>query len=293
MSRPVRILAFGDNVVDCYRDQKMMFPGGNCVNLAVFARRAGAETGYIGAVCHDAAGHLIRDALRSEGVDVSSLRVGHGQTAYCVIETLGGERVFVGANLGASIISPSASNLSVLPGYDAIHTGRSSHVDDWLPRFAQATRISYDLATETDASRIALIAPWCHLLTISGGGLSRDQALALAKHGRSSGAEWCLVTRGSDGALLLGEAGLFEAASHRVAAVDTLGAGDTFIATVLVGLLEQTEPALVLANAAQAAAETCMTRGAFGYGAPMAVDLSSMMTIDEIYKTTRPAPARI
>jgi len=49
-----RIVAFGDNVVDCYRDRQQMFPGGNCVNHAVFARRFGAETAYAGAVSDDA-----------------------------------------------------------------------------------------------------------------------------------------------------------------------------------------------------------------------------------------------
>lgn len=291
MPRPVRILAFGDNVVDCYRDQNVMFPGGNCVNHAVFARRAGAETAYVGAVCDDAAGRLVRDSLHGEGVDVSGLRIVQGQTAYCVIEMQTAERVFVGANLGVSIIAPSTADLARLPEYDAIHTGRSSHVDAWLSHFAKATRISYDMATGRDADRIAQVAPWCHLLTFSGGGLSKVQALALADQGRKGGADWCLVTRGSDGALLLGDAGLFETASHRVEAVDTLGAGDTFIATVLVRLLEQTDPATVLAHAAQAAANTCMMRGAFGYAAPMAVDLSDMMTIEDIYNTTTPAPA--
>lgn len=41
MPRPVRILAFGDNVVDCYRGENLMFPGGNCVNHAVFAAARG------------------------------------------------------------------------------------------------------------------------------------------------------------------------------------------------------------------------------------------------------------
>ena len=95
MPRPARILAFGDNVVDCYRDQNLMFPGGNCVNHAVFARRAGAETAYAGAVCDDDAGRLIRRALTEEGVDVSSLRVEPGQTAYCVIETRDGDQLAI------------------------------------------------------------------------------------------------------------------------------------------------------------------------------------------------------
>ena len=289
MSSTVRIFAFGDNVVDCYRDQDLMFPGGNCVNHAVFARRAGAETAYAGAVCDDDAGRLIRSALVEEGVDVSMLRMEPGQTAYCVIETQEGERVFVGANLGPSIIAPSVGDLAQLSQFDAVHTGRSSHVDAWLPRFSRAVKVSYDLATVHDPDRIARVAPHCFLLAFSGGGLSRAEAVALAERARADGARWSLVTRGMEGALLLGDQGLFAASAQPVEAVDTLGAGDTFIANVLVGLLNDQHPDDILSRAAEAAASTCLMRGAFGHAAPMAVDLSNMMTLDEVYRATRPA----
>ncbi len=291
MPRAARILAFGDNVVDCYRGQSLMYPGGNCVNHAVFARRAGAETAYAGAVCNDDAGHLIRDALLEEGVDVSSLRIENGQTAYCVIETQDGDRVFVGANLGVSIIAPSPTDMARLPDFDAVHTGRSSHVDAWLPRFAEATKVSYDLATVHDGERIALVAPHCFLIAFSAGGTSREEALALALSARAAGALWSLVTRGVEGALLAGPAGVFEAPAQPVDAVDTLGAGDTHIANVLVGLLNDRHPDAILKEAAEAAAKTCLTRGAFGYAAKMNVDLTQMMSLEEIYRITRPAKA--
>ncbi|MFT4158552.1 PfkB family carbohydrate kinase [Shinella sp.] len=291
MPRPARILAFGDNVVDCYRDQNLMFPGGNCVNHAVFARRAGAETAYAGAVCDDDAGRLIRQALVEEGVDVSSLRMEPGTTAYCVIETPDGDRLFVGANLGVSIIAPSRADLAQLADFDALHTGRSSHVDAWLPRFAEATKVSYDLATVHAPDRIAQVAPHCFLIAFSAGGLTREQALALAQTARDAGARWSLVTRGSEGALLAGEAGVFEAPAQPVEAIDTLGAGDTYIANVLVGLLDGRHPETILQEAAQAAANTCLMRGAFGHAAPMSVDLTNMMSLEEVYRTTRPAKA--
>lgn len=289
MPRPARILAFGDNVVDCYRDQNLMFPGGNCVNHAVFARRAGAETAYAGAVCDDDAGHLIRRALVEEGVDIFSLRIEAGQTAYCVIETPDGDRVFVGANLGVSIIAPSKADLARLSDFDAVHTGRSSHVDAWLPHFAQATKVSYDLATVYDPERIARVAPHCFLLAFSAGGASRDQALALAQGARAAGARWSLATRGVEGALLAGDAGVFEVPAQPVDAIDTLGAGDTYIANVLVGLLESREPETILTLAAAAAARTCLIRGAFGHAATMSIDVSNMMSLEDVYRTTRPA----
>ncbi|MCJ8056880.1 PfkB family carbohydrate kinase [Shinella curvata] len=291
MSRAARILAFGDNVVDCYRDQNLMFPGGNCVNHAVFARRAGAETAYAGAVSDDEAGRLIRRALIEEGVDVSSLRTEPGQTAYCVIETQDGDRVFVGANLGVSIIAPGGADLARLSDFDAVHTGRSSHVDTWLPRFAAATKISYDLATVHDPERIAQVAPHCFLIAFSAGSASREEALGLAEHARAAGARWSLVTRGIEGALLAGETGMVEGPAKQVDAVDTLGAGDTYIANVLVGLLDGLRPEAILQKAAEAAAQTCLIRGAFGYEASMSVDLSNMMNLEEVYRTTRPAKA--
>ncbi len=289
MPRPARILAFGDNVVDCYRDQNVMFPGGNCVNHAVFASRAGAECAYAGAVCDDDAGRLIRRALIEEGVDISSLRIEPGQTAYCVIETQDGERVFVGANLGVSIIAPSRADLARLSDFDALHTGRSSHVDAWLPRFAELTKISYDLATVHDPERIAQVAPHCFLIALSAGSASRNEALVLAERARTAGARWCLVTRGIEGALLAGETGIAEVPANPVDAIDTLGAGDTCIANVLVGLLDGVRPEAVLTKAAEAAGQTCLIRGAFGHEAPMSVDLSTMMSLEDVYRITRPA----
>jgi len=69
-----RICAVGDNVVDRYVDRRLMYPGGNAVNVAVHARRCGARTAYVGAVGDDAAGRLLWDVLVREGVDTDRLR---------------------------------------------------------------------------------------------------------------------------------------------------------------------------------------------------------------------------
>jgi fructoselysine 6-kinase len=39
---PVVLAGLGDNVVDRYVNEGMMYPGGNAVNVAVHARRSGA-----------------------------------------------------------------------------------------------------------------------------------------------------------------------------------------------------------------------------------------------------------
>lgn len=55
-----KIVAIGDNVVDCYPAHRLMFAGGNTLNVSVFAARSGATAGYVGAVADDIAGRHIR-----------------------------------------------------------------------------------------------------------------------------------------------------------------------------------------------------------------------------------------
>ncbi|UUZ81205.1 hypothetical protein LJK88_41995 [Paenibacillus sp. P26] len=45
----MRLIGIGDNVVDYYQDQGVMYPGGNVLNVAVAAKRSGAEAcAYLG-----------------------------------------------------------------------------------------------------------------------------------------------------------------------------------------------------------------------------------------------------
>ena len=42
----VSALGFGDNVVDKYEHIKTMYPGGNCVNFAVYAKMFGGTAAW-------------------------------------------------------------------------------------------------------------------------------------------------------------------------------------------------------------------------------------------------------
>ena len=52
MKYDVSVVGFGDNVVDIYTHENVQYPGGNCVNLAVYAKMFGAKRcaymGYFG-----------------------------------------------------------------------------------------------------------------------------------------------------------------------------------------------------------------------------------------------------
>ncbi len=269
----VRVVGVGDNDVDCYLANGHMYPGGNCFNVSVFARRCGVGAAYVGAVGNDAAGVLIRNTLESEGVDASHLRAVAGRTAYCVIEHHGADRHFVSYDLGVSRFEPSLGDLDFIGGHDAAHVYQHAGLDDWLGALSAVTRLSYDFSTREEADHRARVAPHCWLASFSGTGKSTAEISGLIHEMHAAGARWVLATRGAEGAVLSGANKLHEVRAAPATVVDTLGAGDSFIARVMVGLLRDEHPDSLLSAAAAEAARTCGYFGAVGYGVPSTVDL--------------------
>ena len=66
----VSALGFGDNVVDKYEHIKTMYPGGNCVNFAVYAKMFGAKrSAYMGYFGNDAEAEHVMYALDDIGIE--------------------------------------------------------------------------------------------------------------------------------------------------------------------------------------------------------------------------------
>ena len=278
----VKIAAMGDNVVDCYLARHEMYPGGNCLNVAVQARRFGAQSAYIGAIGRDPAGDLINDALAAEGVDVTHMRRLDNATAYCLIGHRNADRVFLDFDLGVSMFTPSQEDLEFLSSFDAVHIGQSSGLDAWVDAASRKALLSYDFSTRREPQHRKAIGRHCFLGSVSGDGLSESEITSIAGELLETGTEWVLVTRGRAGAVLHSRSASYRTSAQLIEPVDTLGAGDAFIARTLFGLLEREMPAQVLAHAAKAAAITCGYYGAVGY--PSVIDLGEA-TADILQQT--------
>jgi fructoselysine 6-kinase len=265
----ISILTARDNVVDCYLDEGQVFAGGNALNVAVFARRAGARTAYAGTVGTDDAGALILSSLAREGVSTDYVQVRPGSTAYCVIGHNNGDRVFQDVGLGVSRACFEGGLLSPASGFDAVHLSESSSLEELAADLSAVSRLSFDFSTNRDAGLLRMVAPHCFLASFSGGDLPAADGIERARQATALGATWALVTRGAAGAVLLGTDRSYQVAAAETTLVDTLGAGDTFIGTLLVGLLEGRTPPEAMTTAAEASALTCRRLGAFGNGGPL------------------------
>jgi sugar/nucleoside kinase (ribokinase family) len=269
-----RLLALGDNVVDCYPDLGEMFPGGNAVNVAVHAQRNGAAASYLGVLGTDEAGDLLRKALADEGVDTSLTRVENGPNAYAVVRLVGGNRVFEKGVVGVSRFRVTDEELRKVGVADLVHTGECSMLEDDLSRLAEAARVlSFDFS-ERPWDYIAEYARYASIAILSAAS-TEDEPTGLVMRVAALGPRIVVVTQGASGATMGVDGRILHAPAGDGPVVDTLGAGDALIARVLVGIARGEEPQALLCAATEYATRTCAEYGAFGYRTDLPTEYSS------------------
>lgn len=267
----VRVLGIGDNTVDIYVDQGVQFPGGNAVNVAVMTRRLGAQSSYLGCIGTDFLGAIIRDGLIAEEIDISHLRVIDGPNSWSRIRHVGNDRYFDGSHPSMrDDYQLGSDDFTYIAEHDLTHSSVYSRLEGELARISAAAPVlSFDYSSEYNDAYIALTAPHLDFAFLSNSDGTDDECKALARAVASHGTKTVVITRGPKGALGF-EAGVFHGQPILKAdVVDTLGAGDGFIAAFLMAKLARCSLGDALARGAAYGAEVCSYRGAFGHEAQL------------------------
>lgn len=266
-----RLLGIGDNTVDTYTHSRMQYPGGNAVNVAVFAQRLGAESGYLGCFGTDAAGSLLIRSLRAEGVDLSHARNRRGANARAFITHDAGDRRFLGSHPGVrGQYDLQDDDYAYVRGFDVAHTSIYSELDHQLPRLRDAgVRISFDFSDRWKHDRLRRTLPYVDSAFLSAATESDEACERLLRQCLQLGAATAVVTRGARGAMAAGGDG---AVVHQpvvpATVVDTLGAGDGFIAAFLIRQQDGGGLGDCMQAGARFAARVCGWQGGYGHGEP-------------------------
>ena len=248
--------------------------GGKGANQSVAAAKAGAVIRHIGCVGREGTWALGR--LRDYGVDVSRVTIGKQPTGHAIINVdPGGENaivIFPGANHGidaAAMIEALADGASG----DTLMIQNETSLRVEAARIAQQKRmfVVYS-AAPFDAEAVRAILPHVSLLVVNEGEAAQLQA---ALGGRPE--VDMVITRGSKGAewISVGAEPVFQPA-FRVTPVDTTGAGDTFIGTLVAGIDLGLSRAEAMRRAAAAAALQ-VTRSGAAQAIPTAQEVNAFL----------------
>lgn len=245
-------------------------PGGKGANQAIAAARAGATVSMLGAVGNDAFGTRLRSTLEHSGVDTDSLRTVEGPsgTAHIVVDDEGGNAIVVipGANGTVDHLTPGDEG--VIASADALLLQLEIPLEGVLVAAEAARRHGVrtvltpaparPLPPELLAATDLLVPNEYEATALTGRTDPLDSAAALLDQVPevviTLGAAGCLyVTRGAEPLVV---------PAPRVTAVDSTGAGDTFVGALAVALAEERPVWEALRWAAAAAAISVQRAGA-------------------------------
>lgn len=275
----MRFLGLGDNVVDCYLDEKIYYPGGNAVNVAVGASRAGCEAAYLGVFGDDEEAVHLQNALRLEGVAMDRCRFIHAISGHPGVRlTKEGDRVFVGGpqNTCQHIVRLrlTKDDLEYLTGFDICHTSCYSSIEPELEKMSRRCDISFDFSSgHIDGAYLSSVCPHIRFAFFSGSHMGDGERETLVDRVHGYGVEIVGVTLGRRGAAFSrqvnGERAVYRQGVVETKVMDTMGAGDSFIAGFLTRFFDTENMTEALAYAARRAAATCGEHGGFGHGRPL------------------------
>lgn len=294
-----RFVVCGEALIDLVQDSQdstfrstwSALSAGGPMNTAIGLARLGEPAQFCGRLSTDRFGVQLREHLQASDVGLSYAALSDDPTSLAIVSLDEQSRAsyafhFTGtANFGwqrdelplladdewlhiaslALVVSPSSE---VLAAWAAKHPGPMS-LDLNVRPSVIADPVAYWRA----------IAPWLEILGARGGVLkasdedveflaqgSGDTGEPIEVLGRWADAAGCslaVITLGPDGAMARDEHGqVFAAPGHQVEVVDTVGAGDTFMAGFLSAYGADQDVAAALTHGVAAAAIVCTHRGA-------------------------------
>ena len=264
-------------------------PGGAPANVAAAVARLGYQSAFMGQVGDDPFGRHLADVLAAESVDITGLTFSQeARTALAFVSnTADGDRSFMFYRHPSAdmLMTPADVDSTVIDAYDVFHYGSITMINEpaksalllALGRaVSQAKFISYDpnlrlpLWKSAAAARAGMLSglEYANLLKIS------DEELLFLTGADDVAPLWrermelICVTNGPAGAVIhLRDGSTVKHGGYAVQARDTTGAGDAFVAAMLIGILEHRDDYVeylpeILDFANAVGALTCLQEGA-------------------------------
>lgn len=280
VSHSKRLPAAGETLLG---DAFVMAPGGKGANQAVAAARLGAPVAFVSRVGTRQHGDTLLQALADEGIACAGV-VRDAQAlpgiAVIMVASEGGENsiVYVPGSNGELSAADVAASATALQAAGVV----VAQLEVPIPAIQRA----FELARAAGGMTVLNAAPalqvpdtllalsdWLVLNETEAAQLSgiadvRAAAQALLQRGPRI----VVVTLGAEGVLLCGAAGVEHLPAHRVKAVDTVGAGDTFVGGLATGLAEGRSAADAV-RLGQAAAAIAVSRSGVQTAMPHRAEL--------------------
>ncbi|MCA1525309.1 carbohydrate kinase family protein [Bradyrhizobium yuanmingense] len=262
------LIACGDALIDFVptrnvegREAVMPAVGGSCLNVAIGMARLGAPTGFVGGISTDLFGRMIADHASASKVALDLATRSDHQTTLAFVRIVEGESHYAFYDAETATRNWTYRHGSIpFDTVEAVHVGSTTLVNDQGAAETKAliadarasSTISFDpncrsnlvkdkptyLARMVEFSRSADLIKMSDVdfAYLFGEEPYQQRASTLLGQGTSL----VVITRGNNGAIAWhAQAGQIEVQAPKVEVADTIGAGDSFQAALLLALYKQ------------------------------------------------------
>lgn len=239
MGKKIRIVGVGDNCIDSYDHLKEAYPGGNPVNVAVYLKRLGGESSYVGHVGTDDYGKLLINALHDKGVDISHVHIVDGKTAVTHVELENGERVLGDYEEGVmEFFQLTDNDRKFILTHDLVVSALWGRIQNEMKFFQkQGMPTAFDFATQLDGEIVDAALPYTDYAFFSGEELPEEERKKQMAKLYLRGPRLIIMTMGERGSMVYDGTHYYQHGIKSCEVVDTMGAGDSYIAGFLHGIL--------------------------------------------------------
>lgn len=240
MDKSIKIATVGDNCIDVYNSTGETFPGGNPVNVAVYVKRMNGDSSYTGVVGTDDYGKFMIEAISAKGVDISHIKVLDGMTAVTHVEIKNGDRILGDYEEGVMAkFKLTDEDIDFLCSHDLVVTGIWGMVESELYKIKnRGVPIAFDFADKYDYEITNEALPYVDYAFFSDDCKSDEELYEFIKYINSKGPGMVVVTRGEKGSMAYDGIEFTKFGITECKIVDSMGAGDSYIAGFLMGVLE-------------------------------------------------------
>jgi fructokinase len=283
MNEPLRIAAVGEVLWDVFPDGPRF--GGAPANFACHTAALGAQSSIVSCVGDDALGRDATSFLQQHAVDVTHLQTSSNYptgTVQVQLDAEGSPQFEISRQVAWDFVDWSESLASLASGLQAICFGslgqRSELSRQTIQRLVAATPADclrvLDINLRPPFIQESILRESLQLANVLK--LNEDELRTVSALTGAGGSDlkqlseirqaWDLqliaVTRGSRGSVLFTASATSEIEGQKVSVADTVGAGDSFNAAMVVGLLQGDPLDALHLRAAQIAAYVCTQAGA-------------------------------
>ncbi|WP_075725206.1 fructoselysine 6-kinase [Tissierella creatinophila] len=240
MEEMIKIAAVGDNCIDVYDRTGETFPGGNPVNVAVYIKRMNGNSSYTGVVGTDDYGKFMIEAISAKGVDTSHIKVLDGKTAVTHVEIENGDRILGDYEEGVMAdFKLTEEDIDFLCSHDLVVTGIWGMIESELHKIKErGVPVAFDFADRFDHEITHKAIPYVDYAFFSNDSKSDEELHEFMKSIKEKGPRVVVVTRGEKGSIAYDGNEFTKFGIKECEVIDSMGAGDSYIAGFLMAILE-------------------------------------------------------